>query len=215
MAKWTLSEFIKKLRAKIDEPGTDYFSDDELTTYLNMGVKDMAQELELECYNSISITNTKIVNFYDVFFNPIDLNKTPSARTHNFLQMTALFINGTLLPLGTLGDSVRGKDCYYLWNKQIHFTTEKTGTLEVYYVKLPSDMVSLTDTCDIPEIYQHILLDFAAAECKEKDADPQADQFRSKYEGKKQEMKQELHDKEYDMEQVISITDYGHTWGDE
>lgn len=172
MAKWTLEEFIRSLREKIDEVGmVDSFTDAELTKYINQGLFDLNDSLRLEGYGNATVTNAVVLDYKEIFFDETQTELSLSEREHNFYKMRTIVLNGVVLPVGTVEDQLNGDEVVALWGEKLKFKTPITGLLECYYLKKPRTLAGNLDKSDVPEQYQHIVLDFAFAQCKRKDGE--------------------------------------------
>lgn len=211
MAKWTLREYISALRERIDEVGsTDYFTDKELTGYINAAINDMAKELRVEDYKSIKLVEVNTFDYKEVFITETEKVKPIQDRNHDFFMLKGIFIDRQPLPIGTIEDKMRGKEVAIIWGGKIQFTTPKTGDMEVFYFRRPRPLVNTTDTTDVPELYQHIPLIYAVAQCRRKDEN-EADYNSTiqDYNLAKLEMEQEVLNIESDNIGTINITNYG------
>lgn len=182
--KFTKAEFIYYLRKQLDEPTDDFYADDELTSYLNEGICDIAKELNLESYNSLSLVDAAVVEFKDIFKDEND--------AVNIVKIHMLLLDGKVLEKGLLQDQIKGKDVYVFWDQKIRFQSAKSGLLEAFYIRAPKTLSLDADVTDIPEIYQSLIIDYAMAKCKLKDEALQnRDAVMNDYFRKKNEMMQE------------------------
>lgn len=213
MAKWTLREYINALREKIDEVGsTDYFKDNELTHYLNAGIHDMAHELQIEEYATLPIDTISFIDFKEVFVTSTEKLKQIQSRSHNFLNIRAIYIDGKKVKIGTLDSKKLYPDEHtaYIWGEKLYFTKAQSGTLEIFYYRTPGELVNDTDNTDVPDIYQHVPVIYAMAQCRRKDENEQA--FAATmldYNQAKTKMAMELANKSNDGYSYIQIEDYG------
>lgn len=210
MAKWTLTRYLTVLRQKIDEVGsTDLFTDEELTAYINAGINDMALELRVEEMKELSDLETvQAIDFKEVFVSESERTKPIADRTHDLLQIKSIFHNGYEMTLGYVDERHSGKDIAYVWANKVRFTVPKSGTLEFFYYRKPKTLVNLTDTTDIPEQYQHIVLEYAVAECKRKDGEEaQYNNVMQSYYEKKGEMEMEMENRFSEGNHYIAIID--------
>lgn len=211
MAKWTLRNYIDALREKIDEVGsTDYFKDNELTRYINAGINDMANELQIEDMKILALDNIISLDFKEVFVSDTEKTKQIQDRNTDILRIKTIFVDGKSVPVGTLDDKSKGTDCAYLWSKKLNFVLPKSGTAEIFYYRIPRELINDTDTTDVPEIYQQVPLIYALAQCRRKDENE--NDYRSAlndYQNTKQEMAYEIANRDNDGYSYIQINEYG------
>jgi hypothetical protein len=210
MAKWTLDKYIKSLRDRLDEPETDFFDDEELTRYINHGIHNMAHELQVEDVRTFVLTGEQVLPIENVcpILNTSTTPPTPITGEHDFLQVRLMMIDGVVIPYGKLEDLRNGRDVVVIWGNNFRFSEPKTGNLELYYIRKPKNLVALTDTTDVPELYQEIPLMYAQAQCYKKDGElEQAQVAMNEFEERKTEMRQELDNRESDANgNIVNIT---------
>lgn len=213
--KWSLDMYLLNTRERLDEVGAkDFYKDDELTRYLNQAINNMTKELRLEEVISIPLNGELELAFEDLFVSPSDLLLPIEERTHNFFQLKAVFINGTFIPMGTVKNKGDYRQVCYLWKNKVCFTQSQVGNLELFYLRKPSNLVNLVDTCDVPELYQHVPVSFVLARALEKDGEiGQADYYKGQYEQFKYEMGEEIEQNEM-TEEIASVSDNYFSEGD-
>jgi hypothetical protein len=211
LTKWTLDDFIRSLREKLDEVGsTDYFTDSELTKYINQAVFDLTGVLKLQDSKTLTIDNISTIDFKEIFVTDSEKTKAIQDRQHNFFNIEQVFVNGIEVPVGTLNDKSTGADVSYIWGEKLRFTIPKTGLLEAYYYRLPKAMLNSNDTSDVPEKYQHIPLIYAMAQCRRKDEDEnQYSTVMNSYMLEKNQMQDELNERDNDGVYYVQIKRYG------
>jgi hypothetical protein len=170
MAKWTLSDFIEQARTRLDEYDEETFSDIELTDYLNEAIQKMGIALKKETISVITINSKQIVDFREIFVSDSQKLITDyTQRTHQFLQLHSLYLNGTKLDVITSEEALSGKEGFYFFGDSINFNSAKTGELRALYIKQPAFLSNSTDVSDVPDMYQQIPLGYMIAKAKQKD----------------------------------------------
>jgi hypothetical protein len=198
--KWTLADYRYALRLKLDELESDFYTDDELNNYINEAIGDMAVELQIEETKTVQLNDQNSIDYSDLF---VDANGEV-----NILQLKGVFIDGLKLPQGRLEDKYREIMIFTLFGNKMLFGQKITGTLDVYYHRMPAYMENDTDTTDVPVQYQAIPLLYAMAECKRKEADENlSDGIMMNYMRLKAEMQQEIEQKDTnDFQQSVNIS---------
>lgn len=181
MAKWTLREMINNVRKRIDDDSQDFISDAEIKDYLNVGIFDIANQLQIETI------------YEETLESPIQSLDLPE----DFLQYRILYINGQMVTLGSLEDRKSSNNLCYIWNNKLFFTKEQNGLVEFFYFKKPTALVADQDVCpELPEQHQVLPILYAFARCKEKDEEMgQAMALRDQYLQMRAEMISEVHNK--------------------
>lgn len=170
MSRWTLREYVKQLRVRLDEPDQDLFTDDELITYINEGIKELSFDLKKEMTGTKALTDRKFVDFREVFVTSDQKAISEyEQREHNFLQLRSVYIGDEKLIERTPEQIERGEKGFYIWGETIVFDQKYSGELIVLYIGLPQPMVALTDKTPLPQRFQHIPLEYAIAKAKQKD----------------------------------------------
>lgn len=170
MAKWTLSDFIEQARTRLDEYDEETFSDAELTDYLNEAIQKMGIALKKETISVITINSKQMVDFREIFVSDSQKLITDyTQRTHQFLQLHSLYLNGSKLDVITSEEALTGKEGFYFFGDSINFNSAKTGELRALYIKQPAFLSNSTDVSDVPDMYQQIPLGYMIAKAKQKD----------------------------------------------
>jgi hypothetical protein len=208
MAKWTLKDYINALKIKLDEVGGSYYSDSELTMYINSGIANMADELQIEDLKVLDLEGISFIDFKEIFITPAEATKPIQERSHDFAEIRAIFIDGGPITLTRLEKRQNGGNTAYIWGDKIYFTSEQTGRLEVFYHRLPRMMTSITDTTDVPEQYQTIPLLYAMAQCRQKDEElGQDNYFMQQFTAAKEAMSESISENETDENiRMINLT---------
>ena len=207
--KWNLETFLYSIRERLDEVGSkDVYTDMELTRYLNAAINDMAHELRLEEVATVEAAAQKDFDFRDIFVTEEDLALSMPERDQRMLQIQLILLNNTIVPLTTIKNrDTTGVLSAYTWGNKLYLTQEATGTLEIFYLRKPVSLVNMTDSSEVPELYQHIPTTYVLARCMEKDGEMgQAAEYDRKYMEQKYEMADEI-DKREKPEDVSVVTD--------
>lgn len=190
---WKLSDFIRDLRSRIDEPVADYFLDEELIRWLNEAFMDLALELRLEDILSIPVVS-EVTN--------VDIPDT-------LVSIRSVYVNGSTIKLINMDERSSSVLNCYLWGKKLYFTQPIQGNVEIFYIKEPNKLVGLDDITDIPSRYQHLPVLYAFSRCKEKDEEQAiAASIMDQYQSLKYEMITELRQKQQ-FEGVSFVEPYG------
>jgi len=149
----TLQEALKRVRYPLLEDYEGYWTDEELTTYLNEG-------------NRIFHVNRGISQKWEI--------SIPDDTTEVGINLTAqnirsLTYNGT--PISAT-----------ISNQTLHFSTPlKAGTLAWIGDRPPKDVVNATDKFEINPAFEQAIIDYADYKAMLKDNDPRATAFFSNF----------------------------------
>lgn len=155
----TLSELIEDVRSRLDEDTAGFWTDAEITRWLNEGNKRVAYLLgNLE---AIDLQSTVVAQAsYDL---PTDILKMARVQYNSQpLRVITFKELNTHESLGSPTTSESGTPEYcYLWADKIYLYPAPSAVvvdgLSIYYTKQPSTLTDSTDTPDHPD-YLHYLL---------------------------------------------------------
>lgn len=188
----TLSEAIAQVRSLIDEPSAAFWSNLELTNYINEGCKDVARRAETkftEKHITAVVTQqnytlpTDILRIHKVEFIPTasELNYTLTYR--GLMEMDQIWgINKTWPASYPM--------FYTLWknppNLQLitYPVSQTQGQFNIYYFQRTVTAVATTDDIDVLAGYEDIVYDYAAYRALRKDSNPMWKTHQSVYESK-------------------------------
>jgi hypothetical protein len=180
----TLLTARTEVRSLLDEPTAQFWSDSELTSWLNQGAQDIARQAQA-LWMQVNIPSVPNQQFYPLpqdflGIHRIDFAISNSDQTYNleFRGIKAMDeVWGILHQL-----PAAFPQAFYLWNDtgipggQPYFATYpvvgEAGTFIVYYYRDVTAAVADTDLLDVTPSYENIAYEFAVAQAKRKDRDP-------------------------------------------
>lgn len=193
----TLTVALTNVRSLIDEPVAQYWSDSELTTWLNQGCQEVQRVAEWKR----AIGNITTVVAQQAYVAPSDLLRlyrlefvpnnntsyTYSLEFRGYNEMDAAWGNLKTLPSAY-------PEQYTLWK----FPSDKTpgtlglqillypvpnvaGTLNLYYYQAITPVAAGSDELDILPGWEDCLYNFAAYRALRKDSDPRSKEFQSDF----------------------------------
>ena len=202
----TLTTALTNVRSLIDEPVAQYWSDAEITFWLNQGCQEVQRQAEWKRAINTSVTTvvgqqayvapSDLLRLYRLEFVPnANTSYTYSLEFRGYNEMDAAWGNLKTLPSAY-------PEQYTLWK----FPTDKTpgtlglqillypvpnnvGTLNMYYYQAITPVASGADTLDILPGWEDMIYNFAAYRALRKDANPMAKDFRDEFANQIEQLK--------------------------
>lgn len=159
----TLQEIIKAVRDELLEPTPGFWSDEEITRWINEANNELTEKAKVEAA-PYTFTTTANTSNYSL---PSDL-----------YQIKLIKINDNKIypaSIDVLNSSVIGFPIYYVvFNNQLYFypIPDDTYTVRLYYYKKANQLVNTTDVPVLPERYHYLLKLYAISQAKRKADDP-------------------------------------------
>lgn len=159
----TLQEIIKAVRNELLEPTPGFWSDEEITRWINEANNELTEKAKVEAA-PYTFTTTANTSNYSL---PSDL-----------YQIKLIKINDNKIypaSVDVLNSSVIGFPIYYVvFNNQLYFypIPDDTYTVRLYYYKKANQLVNTTDVPVLPERYHYLLKLYAISQAKRKADDP-------------------------------------------
>src|SRR5580693_2879549 len=187
----TLTNALTEVRSLIDEPNPQFWTNAELTTWINQGCENFAQRTRtlrrLESVPVVASTQnyTAPPDFYAVY----RIEFQPTATGQVFIY-----------PLDFMGynemDQAWGvyqtfpaawPQAFTLWGNPPNLTIrlfpvpDQAGLLNVFGYREPNPVVNQTDTLDILQGYEEAAYEYTVYKCKRKDNDPTWQEAKAQY----------------------------------
>lgn len=199
----TLTIALTNVRSLIDEPVAQFWSDTELTSWLNQGVAEVQRVTEWkrkigtittvvgqQPYNAPS----DLLRLYRLEFVPnTNTSYTYSLEFRGYNEMDAAWGNLKTLPSAY-------PEQYTLWLSPtapgvtglqilLYPVPNVVGTLNLYYYPTTTPVASGSDQLDIIAGWEDMIYNFTAYRAFRKDANPAAKEFQSDYQNQLEQLK--------------------------
>lgn len=188
----TLTQITTNIRSLLDEPNPQFWSNTELTNWINEACAEIARKTEWKRTSAnISVVAetqqytgpTDMIRIYRITFNPTSSMDTYTVEFRGMMEMDQIW--------GINQEWPASYPLYYTtWkvppsiNIILYPVPSQAGTLEVFYYQTITPVVSGSDDVDILEGYEDIVEDYTCYRALRKDADPRWQEFKQTYEDK-------------------------------
>lgn len=198
----TLTTLLSRVRSNINETTARFFTDAELTTWLNNGCKDIARRAEViqhfdTTVSAIAGTNkyalpTDVIRVHRVEFMPTGQTQIYPLQASTQQELDQVF--------GTNQAQQGTTPLYYaIWGypggvgaaaltMQVYPVPATSGTFNIFYYAVPVDMVGGTDVAQIPAGWEELLVLYCEYNARRKDKQQDWEDAKKIYEEKVQEM---------------------------
>jgi len=175
-ATMTLTQMITYCRDLLDDPNGSYFTDSNLTLRLNLAQKEAQKRLisanqqwYMTCSTASTVANQNIYALPDDFIQVLRLDyitqgSGTTAETQKLQEITP--------NQADLVTDVQGDPQFYILQKdsvRLVPTPQRVLTLHLYYSYAVADLVSGSETPDVPTMFQEYIPILAARDCYIKD----------------------------------------------
>ncbi len=201
----TLTEALSNVRSLIDEPVAQFWSDAELTEWINQGCADCQREVEWARAGPTGIDTTagtqtyyapqNLLRLYRLEFVPNNnTSYTYSLEFRGYNEMDAAWGNLKTLPSAY-------PEQFTLWNNPkdtaadvgltilLYPVPAVDGYLNVYYYRTIVPVVEDSDNIDVLPGWEDTIYSFAAYRALRKDADSRWQDFKADYTTQVEQMK--------------------------
>jgi hypothetical protein len=188
----TLSVALSSVRSLLDEPSAQFWSDAELTHWINAGCTDLARRVEWKrAQATIAVTGgtqsyTAPVDTYRIYriqFTPTSSQNTYTVEFRGYMEMDQIWGINQQWPASY--------PLYYtLWKVPptmsiiLYPVPSQAGNLTVFYYQQVVPAVATTDNIDVLSGWEDTVDDYACYRALRKDADPRWQDFKASYEEK-------------------------------
>jgi hypothetical protein len=192
----TLTTALTNTRSLLDEPNPQFWSNLELTNWINEACSDIARKVEWKRQTAmISVVSgtqdytapTDVYRIYRIEFVPSASIDTYTVEFRGYMEMDQIWGINQQWPASY--------PLYYtLWKVPPSMTIilypvpSQAGTLNVYYYQQITAAVSGSDDIDCLVGWEDLVYDYAVYRALRKDADPRWQEFKGTYEDKLVEM---------------------------
>jgi len=187
-----LTTMLADVRSLLDEPNPQFWSNTELTNWINEACSAIARKVEWKrATASIAVTAetqtytapTDMIRIYRITFSPTDSDNTYTLEWRGMMEM----------------DQIWGINQEWPANYPLYYTTwlvppnlniicypvpSQDGDMEVYYYQQITPVAEGSDPVDCLEGYEDIVVDYTLYRALRKDADPRWNEFKTTYEDK-------------------------------
>lgn len=189
-----LTTMLASVRSILDEPNPQFWSNTELTNWINECCANVARKIEWKrAEMDIDITAnqqnytgpTDLIRIYRITFQPTEdpTNNTYTVEFRGMMEMDQIW--------GINQEWPANYPLYYTtWkvpptlNIQLYPVPSVDGVIQVYYYQQITPVAEGSDDVDILEGYEDIVIDYTLYRALRKDADPRWQEFKSTYEDK-------------------------------
>lgn len=201
----TLTEALSNVRSLIDEPVAQFWSDAELTQWLNQACQDTQRvaewkqtsaQLSSVAAQQLYVAPSDLLRIHRLEFVPDNnTSYTYSLDFRGYNEMDAAWGNLKTLPSAY-------PELYTLWNNPddsdptvkglnilLYPVPSVDGTLNVYYFQTITPMAAGSDILDILPGWEDMIYNFATARALRKDADMRYKEFQQDYAQQLEQMK--------------------------
>lgn len=188
----TLTTMLTNIRSLLDEPNPQFWSNTELTNWINEACAEVARKIEWKrAQTNIDVDAqtqqytgpTDMIRIYRMTFQPDNSMDTYTVEFRGMMEMDQIW--------GINQEWPASYPLYYttwkvppLLTVILYPVPSQDGTLTVYYYQTITPVVSGSDNVDMLEGYEDIVEDYACYRALRKDADPRWQEFKSTYEDK-------------------------------
>jgi hypothetical protein len=192
----TLSTYLTNLRSRLDESTARYWTDAELTVWINNGANDVARRAEV-LMATTTLNTTANTQQYALPTNTIRVYRTEWSRDGatgtTVIPLEYRDFNSMDGVWWSRQKTSRGDPYWYtMWgfppsiNLVLYPTPDVSVTagINVYYYRLPTVATTSTNVIEVPQGWEDLVLDFAEYNAWRKDNNPQWQESKQLYEGK-------------------------------
>lgn len=176
----TLTDALAKVRSLLDETSAAFWSDTELTRWINEGQNDVARRAECNrTSDTVAVTAgtqdytapTELVRIHRVEWQPTGQTQIYPLLYRDYYSADSVW--------GSMQAQTDGTPVIYTtWgyppalNIKLFPTPTVNGNIEVFYYSLPTALASGADEMDLPSGWEELAVEYAVAMAKRKDGDP-------------------------------------------
>ena len=188
----TLTTALANIRSLLDEPNPQFWSNAELTQWINEACAESARKAEWKRSTAtIDVDNgtqkytapTDVYRIYRIEFVPDSSQDTYTVEFRGYMEMDQIWGINQQWPASY--------PLYYtMWKVPptmqivLYPVPSQDGTLNVYYYQQITPVATGSDDLDILEGFEDICYDYAVYRALRKDADPRWNEFKTTYEEK-------------------------------
>ncbi len=188
----TLTQALTNIRSLLDEPNPQFWTNAELTNWINEACSDAARRVEWKRTTAnIDVDSgtqqytapTDVYRIYRIEFVPDSSDVTYTVEFRGYMEMDQIWGINQQWPASY--------PLYYtLWkvppsmNIILYPVPSQNGTLNVYYYEQITPVAAGSDPLDVLEGWEDVIYDYATYRALRKDADPRWQEFKQTYEDK-------------------------------
>lgn len=188
----TLTELITNVRSAVDEATARGWSDAELTVWINDGLKDVARKTQSLQQYSASIAGVASQAKYDLPTDLLGLHRVEYQTGTQVYPLQLMTIDEFDQYWGLQQDTASSYPFIaYTWGFPGAATSLKlgiypvlsssTGTIRIWYYRLPVTLASGTDVAEIPAGWENLVVDYCEYRARRKFRDPSWQEAKALY----------------------------------
>lgn len=203
----TLTDALLAVRSRLDEASAVYWSEEELTRWLNEGCRDIARRTEaLRDQDSVTVTVPATV-YYNLPTDVIRVHRVEYTMTGSNQIYRLQPINvPTADSIGWMNQDTEGiPEYFFTWgfsgggnpNLYIYPKPAQAGELTIWYYRLPVAVVAGADELEVPSGWEDVVYEYCEYKAKLKDGNQNWQIAKQEYESKLEDMynlTRDLHD---------------------
>lgn len=189
----TLLAIRTDLRSRLDESSARFWSNTELNTWINEGLRDVSRRSEVLLKYDVGTAvvagtakytlPTDVIRLHRVEFVPTGSTSIYPLEASTYQQMDSVW--------GVQQSVQRSYPSYYvLWGVagaigmtiQLYPVPSQAGLLYLYYYRLPATLSSDSDVAEIPAGWEDLVTQYAEYVAMRKDRDPRWQDSKALYE---------------------------------
>lgn len=181
----TLAQLRTNVRSALDESSPRFWSDAELTVWINMGLADIGRKAQVIQQYSATITGVANQQKYDLPTDLVTLHRVEfiDAGGTQVYPLQLLTIEQMDQYWGLQQDTASSYPfAAYVWGYTGGAATLKLGiypvlssnggTIRLYYYRLPATLVNSSDIAELPAGWESLIIDYCEYRAKRKAKDP-------------------------------------------
>lgn len=188
----TLSTMITNVRSLLDEPNPQFWTNAELTSWINEACSECARKVEWKrAIANIDVDSgtqkytapTDVYRIYRIEFAPDTSIDTYTVEFRGYMEMDQIWGINQQWPASY--------PLYYtMWKVPpsmqiiLYPVPSQDGTLNVYYYQQITPANTGADPVDILEGFEDVIIDYTCYRALRKDSDPRWQEFKTTYEDK-------------------------------
>lgn len=188
-----LSDYISRARSVLDEPSARFWTNAELTNWINDAARDLARKSEgllvfdasMQIFANVATYNLEldVIRVHRMEFVPTQSNQTYPVRASSQDEMDQIWgtyqANPASYPSWFVTKGYPGGSGSSVFQVQFYPVPSQAGTMNIYYYKMPArmgnpdvDSTQLVRTIDLPEGWDDLIIMYVEWRGLRKTKDP-------------------------------------------
>lgn len=178
----TLNTILTDVRNRLDETTARFWTDAELTNWINDGLRDISRRTETiqQFYTGLTTTASQakyhlppdVIRIHRVEYAPAGTSNRYPVQASTYQEMDQIW------GINQLTQTMSYSYAYVLWGfppnliMQLYPVPASSGdTVNIFYYRLPNKLVNTTDIAEIPEGWQDLVSLYCEYVARRKDKD--------------------------------------------